>query len=957
MQDRRWAVVDSVLGAALERAPHERDAFVQQVCGDDEELRRDVESLLAHVRDAGDFLERPARDLFDVAAGAGRQTVLPGSFGPYRILEPLGTVGMGAVYRARDDRLKRDVALKLLPRFLAADSDRLARFQREAEILASLNHPHIAAIYGVEERDGVRALVLELVDGDTLADRIALGRLSIRHALEIGRQLADALGAAHEHGIVHRDLKPANIKVTPQGQVKVLDFGLAKLARPFTVPPAAAAPSGRPPNVDPAVTREGTILGTAAYMSPEQACGQPIDLRTDVWAFGAVLYEMLTGRRAFPGEDLQRTLGAVLNADADWSALPSDTPGGVRRLLEHCLDRDAGRRVRDMATVGVIIDSAFEPAGTWQMRGQLTGTAFRSRRSWRWIAGLVIGLLAIPVAWSARPTEQSRVSRFVLPVDTRARFNPSVPAISPDGRYLAYTWGPEGSRTLSLHRMADPEGAPLAEFVGASFPFFSPDSAWLGFFAGGELRKVPVLGGSPQPLARANASRGASWGDDNRIVFAPSFRSPLLRVSADGSVPETLTRLDVHLDESSHRHPQVLPGSRAVVFTAVRTRGDALVVVSLETGERRLTIEGAGFGRYVSTGHLVYLQEGRLLAAPFDIGRVAAVGPAVPVLDVGPPSTDSLSDAGRLPQAFEGTDAGLLAYRSGSAGTSTLVWVDRTGIVTPFARALRGFAHPRVSPDGQRLVASRDNDLWVYDLARDALSQLTFQGGAVPLWTPDGREVIYGRPRPGTGWDIFRKPADGSGSEQELLARPLDQAPSGGNPSSNGHILPFVEWSLETAADIHLLSLKDGADRVLVKSPEFELNASFSPDAGYVAYVSTELDTPEVFIRPVVGEGGVRRISLDGGVEPHWAPNGEIFFRSGTRIVAVEVKTQPDLVVGTPRTLFEGPYVLSAVWDRNYDVTTDGQRFLMVRQADADDSTVRINVVVNWLEELKEKTR
>ena len=423
----------------------------------------------------------------------------------------------------------------------------------------------------------------------------------------------------------------------------------------------------------------------------------------------------------------------------------------------------------------------------------------------------MIGLLAILAAWSARPVERPRVSRFVLPVDTRARFNPSVPAISPDGRYIAYTWGPEGSRTLSLHRMADPEGAPLAEFAGASYPFFSPDSAWLGFFAGGELRKVSVLGGAPQALARANASRGASWGDDNRIVFAPSFRSALLRVSADGGAPETLTRLDVHLDESGHRRPQVLPGSRAVIFTALRTRGSALVVASLETGERRLTIEGPEVGRYVSTGHLVYAQAGRLMAARFDIGRLAAAGPAVPLLDIGPQSNDSV--------AFEGTDAGLLAYRSGSPGPSTLVWVNRAGVVTPFARTLRGFAHPRVSPDGQRIVASRGNNLWVYDLARDVLSQLTFQGGNIPLWTPDGREVIYGRARPGTGWDIFRKPADGSGSEQELVARPLDQVPSGGNPSLDGQLLPFAEWSLDGAADIHLLSMKDGADRVLREEP------------------------------------------------------------------------------------------------------------------------------------------
>jgi Tol biopolymer transport system component len=337
------------------------------------------------------------------------------------------------------------------------------------------------------------------------------------------------------------------------------------------------------------------------------------------------------------------------------------------------------------------------------------------------------------------------------------------------------------------------------------------------------------------------------------------------------------------------------------------------------------------------------------MAVRFDIGRLAAAGTGIPLLDIGPPSTGSV--------AFEGTDAGLLAYRSGSAGTSALVWVDRANMITPLAPALRGFTHPRLSPDGQRIVASRENNLWVYDLARDVVSQLTFQGGFIPLWTPDGRHVVYGRPRPGTGWDIFRKPADGTGSEQELVAGPLDQVPSGGNLSLDGQLLPFAEWSHDGAADIHMLSMKDRTDRVFLKSPEFELNASFSPDARYVAYVSTELGTPEVFIRPVMGEGGVRRVFVGGGVEPHWSPNGELFFRNGTRVLAVNLTTQPDLIVGTPRTLFEGPYVLSSIWDRNYDVTPDGQRFLMVRQSDPIDSTIRLNVVVNWLEELKEKTR
>ena len=870
------------------------------------------------------------------------------AFGPYRILGLLGSGGMGEVYLARDTQLNREVALKILPDSFAANPERLARFQREAEILASLNDPHIAGIHGVQQSDGIRALVLELVDGETLAQRIARGPIPLSEALPLASQIAAALDTAHEQGIVHRDLKPANIKITQEGVVKILDFGLAKLTQDSGVDQSRVGLANSPAKIGPATTLPGILLGTAAYMSPEQARGAIIDRRADVWAFGAVLYEMVTGRSAFARDNVHDTLAAILKDEPDWSKLGDDTPPRIRRLLELCLAKDPKCRVRDMATVRMLMEGAFDAPPAKGQAAPERRDVPRGRATLPWVAALVMGVVtAVSIGWNVRPIPSQPAAHLMVPVATHERFNPIMPAVSPDGRYLAYVWGPEGARTLSLHAMSEPDRT-LAEFAGASYPFFSPDSAWLGFFAEGELKKVSVRGGPAQALARAPAGRGASWGDDDRIVFAPSFRSGLARVSADGLESETITVPDPRLDESSHRMPHVVPGARAVIFTALRAEDPAVVARSLITGEQHVLVDGAQFARYVSTGHLVYSQTGRLMAVPFDVDRLAVAGAPVPLFDTG-----TITNAN---PTFAVADTGLLIYRSGLAGESTLAWVDRAGLVTPLRREMTGFLHPRVSPDGRRLVALRDGNLWAYDIALDVLSQLTFDGGSVPLFTPDSQHVIYGKVRAGTGWDIFWKPADGSGSEQGLVTRTLDQVPSGGSPSASGQ-LAFSETSLDTASDIWLLSMKDKAERVFLRGPANEATTSFSPDEQFIAYVSNELGREEVFIRPLTGTGGVRRVSYEGGVEPHWASSGELFFRNKDQMLVADVTTQPQLTVSAPRRLFEGAYILSSIYDRNYDVTPDAQRFLMVRRADPAESTVRLNVVVNWFEQLKEAVR
>jgi serine/threonine-protein kinase len=699
MKEERWTVVDRLLGEALERAPHERAAFLSAACANDEELRRDVESLLAHDSGAGDFLEQPAVALSGTALTRARQPMTVGrDLGPYRILELLGSGGMGDVYRALDTRLKRHVALKLLPDSLAGDPERLGRFRREAEILASLNHSHIAGIHGIEESGGHWALVLELVEGETLADRLARGPIPRDESIAIAGQILEALDAAHEQGIIHRDLKPANIKVAPAGLVKVLDFGLAKLTSPPNAErafdPAVASPTGSPA----ALTHEGIILGTAAYMAPEQAGGKAVDRRADVWAFGAVLFEMLAGRRAFAGEDVQEALAAVLRDEPDWSALPANTPPRVRRALELCLEKDMKRRVRDIATVRAIMAGTFETPATGAHAASIERNGRSFRRTLTWAAAIAAASIgALAAAWSVRPAAREPVSRAVIPVPPD-RFNLRSPVVSRNGEYFAYAWSAGGARTLSLYRMSEPEGPPLAEFAGGSYPFFSPDSAWLGFFAGRELRKVSVLGGPAQTLAPADAGRGGSWGDDGRIVFAPSYRSGLSRVSAaDGRDLEMLTSPDPQLDESGHRVPHVLPGSAGVLFTALRTRGPALVAASVKTGKWHTLVDGAAFGSYVSTGHLLYVQAGRLMAAPFDVERLAITGTAVPFYDTG--ETNDVA-------TFGVTDKGLLLYQSGSRAPSMLVWVDRSNNVAPLVTGSCAISASRGSPRMPR-VSSR----------------------------------------------------------------------------------------------------------------------------------------------------------------------------------------------------------------------------------------------------------
>ncbi len=910
--------------------------------------------------------------------------------GSYEILSLLGAGGMGEVYRARDTKLNRDVAIKVLPDLFAADPERLARFRREAQVLAALNHPNIAHIYGLEESNSVRALVMELVEGATLAELLGsaldaaapnarearqavgvgphgqlrkAGPLPVDQALPIAKQIADALEAAHEQGVTHRDLKPANIKVRDDGMVKVLDFGLAKLAAPLASEAAAMALSQSPTLTTPAATLAGVILGTAAYMSPEQARGRTVDKRTDIWAFGCVLYEMLTGKQAFRGEDITEILAAVVKTEPDWQALPADVPSNIRTLLFRCLQKDIKKRVRDAGDIVIECEEALAAPAT-SVAAPATVAPILSRRSLVvGFAGLLLGGLITGLAvWRLNPAPTAPVSRFtmILPPGQRlAGLYQTAVAFSPDGRRLAYVASAGSPQQLYLREMDSFEGSPVAGTEGAVNPFFSPDGQWVGFFTVDRLKKVSISGGPPVILARVeDFGRGGSWGNDGNIIFASRFDSGLSLVSAAGGTVQSLTTKDRQKAEGSHRFPHHLPGGGGVLFT-VGTGGswdDARIeVLKLGTGERKVLIEGGSDARYVPTGHLVHLRAGTLMAVPVDLDRLEVTGPPVALVEGVLPSTDN---TGAAQASF--ADPGSLVYVSGGgqAGERTLAWVDRTGTEQSLQLPPRSYRHPRLSPDGQRVVLDIDKgnggDVWVYDLPRGTLTRLTFEAtNAFPVWASNGKKVTFESTKAGPT-NLFWKPADGSGAQERLTTSENTQNPGPWSP--DGETLAFTEADPATGSDIWVLSLKDGRkSQPFLRTPFNEGNLVFSPDGHWVAYQSNESGRDEVYVQPFPGPGSKGLVSTQGGTEPVWSRDGhELFYRSGDKMMVVATMIQPAFRASKPEVLFEKPhYVLPLL--RNYDVTSDGRRFLMLKESEQVAAATHINVVLNWFEELKRR--
>jgi eukaryotic-like serine/threonine-protein kinase len=913
----------------------------------------------------------------------------PGTrLGAYEVVAPIGAGGMGEVYRARDVRLKRDVALKILPDSFSSDPDRLARFQREAEVLASLNHPNIAAIYGLEESHRTGAIVMELVDGETLADRIARGLLPIDEALPIASQVAEALQAAHEQGIVHRDLKPANIKVRSDGTVKVLDFGLAKLAESTGTSMTTPALSLSPTMTSPAVASGvGVLLGTAAYMSPEQARGIPADKRSDIWAFGCVLYEMLAGRRAFDGETVNDIIAAVLRAEPNWDTLPADTPAAIRLLIGRCLEKDRRERIPDAAVGAFLIKErttlapsrAIDPAS---IRQHVEAAVSNVRREFarvmrRRVVGFGIGTLAAAAiagaaVWVALRPDSPRVYRWLItPSDADPLVLGSMEvdlAITPDGQRLIY----HSANHLLVQALDQLEPTVLGGVGVTRAHFVSADSQWVGFFDQNlALKKVPITGGATVTVAPSDGfgPRGATWGEDGSIVYATSAVTGLMRVSSSGGVPIVLTKPDPRRGELDHLWPEFLPGGRAVLFTIAPASGalrDAQVaVLDLRTSSVNTVLRGGHHAHYVSTGHLVYGAGGTLRAVPFDLANLRVAGDSVPILE----SVVTTPDGG-IDVAVAATGTLVYVPARGTVGAQrSLAWVDRTGREEPLPVPVRAYQYLHLSPDGTRValdIRDQDRDIWILNFANQSLTRLTFDPAqdAFPVWTRDSRRVMFYSTRDGMP-SLYWQSADGTGSASLLVEDPAVRVPVSSSP--NGKLLLVNEMGAQP--NLLMLPLGDRAGLSapttllpLLQTPAAEANGEISPDGRWLAYQSNDAGRDEIYVRPFPDiNGGRWQLSTTGGRTPVWSRTGdELFFRSPDgAIMGVHVEAAESWRAAQPTQLVRPGYFQgSSAFPRQFEVSPDGRRFLVIKDSTqaAGQSPNQIAVVLNWLEDLKRLT-
>jgi serine/threonine protein kinase len=896
--------------------------------------------------------------------------------GRYEIRSKIGEGGMGEVYRAFEPKIGREVAIKVLPSALSADQDRLARFEQEAQTAGALNHPNILVIHHIDTHDGSPYIVSEMLEGETLRERMGGVALSQRKAIDYALQIADGLAAAHEKGIVHRDLKPENIFVTKDGRVKILDFGLAKLTGAAGSPQSQTDVPTRKVNTDP-----GTVMGTVGYMSPEQLRGENADARSDIFSFGTVFYEMLSGKRAFHRNSMPETMSAILKEDPpDLCTTNKTVSPALERLVHHCLEKNPGERFHSARDLAFAIESV---SGTATNSGQTISTTlspfadrFREKRvsaSRFWMASTVILALALfalaifAVFRRSSRTEISPVVRYdVLPLNKTALNLLRTPAVglSPDGSTLAFIANSDGVNHLYLRKRDDTEIKMIPGTEGALDAAFSPDGQWIAFIADFTLKKVPLSGPVVSLANNNNDPRGVGWVNNDTLVYAPGPTGSLFEISANGGAPRAITTVDEKKNERTHRWPQALPGGKAVLFTiGTLDKPDDyesanIEAVILATGERRLILKGASMARYVPSGHLIFAREGILYAVEFEVDRLTVRGQPVAVL------TGVAGDRTTGAVHFSVADDGTLAYVPGSAtaATRTLVWVDKDGNQTPVNIPRGQLNDLQISPDGSRVAllqgSSGSGDVWIYEFARSTFTRLTFTAtNATPVWSADGKNIYYvsiTQVGAGDQTTIFRKPADGSHEAETIL-------------TMNGRqylkaILRDGETALldselqTTTGSIVKITLKPDAQATpVVSTPQFNhYGAAVSSDGRWLAYQSNESGRPEIYVRDFAETGGRWQISTGGGQEPHWSPDGrELYYRNNGSLLVVPIETRTGFQAGTPKNLFGEIYDLRSNSGETYDVDPRGGRFLLIRPPKEEVSSAQVKVVLNWFSELR----
>jgi eukaryotic-like serine/threonine-protein kinase len=902
--------------------------------------------------------------------------------GPYEVLSLLGAGGMGEVYRARDTTLHRDVAIKVLPDLFASDAERLARFTREAQTLAALNHPNIAHIHGLEANGGVRALVMELVEGEDLSQRLARGLVPLDEALPIAKQIAEALEAAHEQGIVHRDLKPANIKVRADGVVKVLDFGLAKALEPGTGSGDAGSANlaNSPTITSPAMTMRGMILGTAAYMAPEQAKGKPVDKRADIWAFGCVLFEMLTGRRAFQGDDVSTTLAAVLLKEPDWQALPSSTSVSLRALLTRCLTKDPKRRLRDIGEAGLRIDELLAGVADSEALPVVAPAppAWRRVVPWAAVGVLALGATVIATVVALRPTGDASPAppvQFTIAPPENTSFggppgggtgNAPHVAVSPDGQNVVFVARAQSTYQLWLRPIAALAARAIPGSEGGAFPFWSPDSRFIGFFADGKLKKVAIAGGPPVTLCDAPTGRGGSWNRDNVILFSPSGigteLSGLLRVSSGGGVPTEATTIDPATGETHHRWPHFLPDGRHFLYTASTgtccppSKPAMVRIGSLDPNEATVTLFQAESSASYASGHLLFARDETLMAQPFDPNTRQPTGGAFPL-------AEHVATEGSRYVGASVSENGTLVYAHGGAQSALqLTWVDRAGRAIGTVGDAAPYVNLWLSPDESRVAVSMATgspanvDIWIIDLARNIPLRLTFNPltDGSPVWSPDGSRVAFESGQSGQA-SIRQRLVSGAAGDEPLLegspvpgSRMQNATPS--DWSADGRFLAYTQRTSSTTSDVWVLPLFGDRKAFPLLQTEFvESSAVFSPNGRWIAYTTNEARQPNVYVQPFPGAGGKYQVSRDGGSHPVWRADGKELFYLGpdATLMAVPVDTTDQFDIGAPQALFPtaAPRFNTS---RVFAVTKDGQRFLVSARPQQASGTP-LTVVINWI--------